>query len=110
MSNYRKLFYGKQSASAFLLFKYELIFFSLIHCHTMPHFDTLKIYSCGKNCRKRRKYWIPEFSPFHTVFLKTSFLGSPHSLPRDKISDWSKSKAFVDDEKKKVTEKLKFVL
>ena len=22
--------------------------------HTMPHFDALKIYSCGKHCEKRR--------------------------------------------------------
>ena len=27
---------------------------SLTHYHTMPHFDTLKIYSCGKHCEKRR--------------------------------------------------------
>ena len=26
----------------------------LTHYHTMPHFDTLKIYSCGKHCKKRR--------------------------------------------------------
>ena len=24
------------------------------HYHTMPHFDALKIYSCGKHCEKRR--------------------------------------------------------
>ena len=29
-------------------------FFSLTHYHTMPHFDALKIYSCGKHCEKRR--------------------------------------------------------
>ena len=32
--------------------------FSVIHAlsyyHTIPHFDTLKIYSCGKHCEKRR--------------------------------------------------------
>ena len=27
---------------------------SLIHYHTMPHFDALKIYSYGKHCKKRR--------------------------------------------------------
>ena len=32
-----------------------------------------------------------------------------NSLPNDKIVDWSKLKAFADD-KRKVTEKLKFVL
>ena len=26
----------------------------LTHYHTMPHFDALKIYSCGKHCGKRR--------------------------------------------------------
>ena len=26
----------------------------LTHDHTIPHFDTLKIYSCGKYCEKRR--------------------------------------------------------
>ena len=26
----------------------------LTHYHTMPHFDALKIYSCGKHCEKRR--------------------------------------------------------
>ena len=28
--------------------------FELTHYHTMPHFDALKIYSCGKHCEKRR--------------------------------------------------------
>ena len=26
----------------------------LPHYHTIPHFDALKIYSCGKHCKKRR--------------------------------------------------------
>ena len=26
---------------------------ALTHYHTMPHFDALKIYSCGKYCEKR---------------------------------------------------------
>ena len=26
----------------------------LTHYHTMPHFDALKIYSCGKHCENRR--------------------------------------------------------
>ena len=26
----------------------------LTHCHKMPHFDALKIYSCRKHCEKRR--------------------------------------------------------
>ena len=30
--------------------------FSFItHYHTIPHFDTLMIFSCGKHCEKRRK-------------------------------------------------------
>ena len=27
---------------------------SLTHYCTMPHFDAVKIYSCGKHCEKRR--------------------------------------------------------
>ena len=27
--------------------------FSLTHYHTMPHFDTIKICSCGKHCGKK---------------------------------------------------------
>ena len=27
----------------------------LTHYHTMPHFDALKTYSCGKNCEKRKR-------------------------------------------------------
>ena len=27
----------------------------LTYHHTMPHFDALKIYSCGKHCKKKRK-------------------------------------------------------
>ena len=27
---------------------------ALTHYHTMTHFDTLEIYSCGKHCEKRR--------------------------------------------------------
>ena len=30
------------------------IFRSLTRYHTMPHFDALKIYSCGKHWEKRR--------------------------------------------------------
>ena len=28
--------------------------FCLTHYHTIPHSDTLKIYSCGKHCEKKR--------------------------------------------------------
>ena len=34
----------------------------------MPHFDTLKIYICGKLCGKRRKCLLEAISPFLMVF------------------------------------------
>ena len=34
----------------------------------MPHFDALKIYSCGKHCEKRRTYFYHAISPFLTIF------------------------------------------
>ena len=37
------------------------------------------------------------------------YVRGQHSLPNNKLGDWSKLKAFADD-KKNVTEKLKFVL
>ena len=33
------------------------VFTALTHYHKMPHFDALKIYSCGKHCEKRRNCW-----------------------------------------------------
>ena len=33
-----------------------------------PHFDTLKIYSCGKHCEKRRNCLYQAISSFPTVF------------------------------------------
>ena len=30
------------------------VFSTLTHYQTVPHFDALKIYSCGKHCEKRR--------------------------------------------------------
>ena len=42
--------------------------FSLTHHHTMPHFDALKIYSCGKHCKKRRNCLSQAISPFLTMF------------------------------------------
>ena len=36
--------------SCSVLFSKEL----LTHYHTMSYFNTLKIYSCGKHCEKRR--------------------------------------------------------
>ena len=34
----------------------------------MPHFDALKIYSCGKHCEKRRNCLQQAISPFLTMF------------------------------------------
>ena len=43
----------------------------LTHYHTMPHFDALKIYSCGKHCEKRRKCLLrnKQFLLFSQCFL-----------------------------------------
>ena len=43
-------------ALAFLLLN------ELTHYHTMPRFDTLKMYSCGKHCEKRRTLYGTYFS------------------------------------------------
>ena len=40
----------------------------LTHYHTMPHFDALKIYSCGKHREKRRNCLEQPISPFLTMF------------------------------------------
>ena len=42
---------------------------SLIHYHTMPHFDALKIYSCGKYCEKRINCFDKQFLLFSQCFL-----------------------------------------
>ena len=34
----------------------------------MPHFDALKIYSCGKHCEKRKNCLSQAISPFLTMF------------------------------------------
>ena len=44
------------------------------------------------------------------MIVKSYPLEDLNSLPNDKILDWSKMKAFADNKKKNVTEKLKFVL
>ena len=41
---------------------------SLTHYHTMPHFDVLKIYSCGKHCKKKEKLIEMSISPFPIAF------------------------------------------
>ena len=57
-----------------ILLKYCIVFnvqsiFYLTHYHTMPHFDALKIYSCGKLCKKRRNCLLTSnFSFSHNVF------------------------------------------
>ena len=40
----------------------------LTHYHTKPHFDALKIHSCGKHCEKRRNCLLQAISPFRTMF------------------------------------------
>ena len=48
-------------------FEYRMYFF-LTHYHTMPHFDTLKIYSCGNIVRKGEIACYKHFSFSHNVF------------------------------------------
>ena len=40
----------------------------LTRYHTMPHFDALMRYSCGKHCEKRRNCLEQAISPFLTMF------------------------------------------
>ena len=40
----------------------------LTNYHTTPHFDALKIYSCGKHCEKRRNCLLQAISSFLTMF------------------------------------------
>ena len=42
---------------------------TLTHYHTILHFDALKIYSCGKDCEKRRNCLTQAISPFSQCFL-----------------------------------------
>ena len=49
--------------------KYDHQFVILTHYHTMPHFDALKIYSCGKHCEERRNSLCQAISPFLTMSL-----------------------------------------
>ena len=41
----------------------------LTNYHTMQHFDTPKIYSCGKHCEKRRNACNKQFLLFSQCFL-----------------------------------------
>ena len=45
---------------------------ALPHYHTIPHIDTLKIYSCGKHGGKRRNCLEQAISPFLTMFSTPS--------------------------------------
>ena len=47
-----------------------------------------------KYCGKRRKCWMPAFSPFPTLSSKGVFL---NPLPNDNFLDWTKLKALADD-------------
>ena len=40
----------------------------LTQYHTLPSFDALKIYGCGKHCEKRRNCLQQTISPFFTIF------------------------------------------
>ena len=41
----------------------------LTHYHTIPHFDALKVHSCGKHCEERRNCFVQTFFPFSQCFL-----------------------------------------
>ena len=47
----------------------------LTHYHTMPHFNALKIYRCGKHCEKKLLV-TSNFSFSHNVFYPTEHLFS----------------------------------
>ena len=47
---------------------FKLHLHSLNNYHTIPHFDALKIYSCGKHCEKRRNCLQQAISTFLTMF------------------------------------------
>ena len=76
------IFYPFKELSTFFI-KYEIVIYILFHFgkvenlsfgtglthhQTMPHFDALKIYSCGKHCEKRRNCLQQAISPFLTMF------------------------------------------
>ena len=62
--------FNLSSANALNLVTSEILLFGtgLTHYHTMPHFDALKIYSCGKMCEKWRICLEQAISPFFTMF------------------------------------------
>ena len=81
--------YARHEYEAFILYpiyKAKSLQFCIILCfrgcydeiltyyHTMPHFDALKIYSCGKHCKKRRNCLLQAISPFQTMFSTLSMV------------------------------------
>ena len=70
---------SKPFSSAKTLFNLEeklpiMHFFSFTHYHTVPYFDTLKIYSCGKHLRKREIACNKQFLLFSKCFLPNMVL------------------------------------
>ena len=53
----------------FNVVKFILCSKRITHYHTMPHFDALKIYTCGKHCEKRRIACNKQFLLFWHCFL-----------------------------------------
>ena len=48
---------------------WDCVGLELTHYHTMPHFEALKIYSCGRHCEKKEKLLVTSnFSFSHIVF------------------------------------------
>ena len=47
----------------------------LPHYLTIPHFDALKIYSCGKHCEKKGNYLFQAISPF--LIMSSTLYGRP---------------------------------
>ena len=55
--------------SKFTFFHVFYVLCILTCYHTVPHFNALKISSCGKHCEKRRNVLEQAISPLLTVFL-----------------------------------------
>ena len=53
-STFSSMTLASSSGSASTVLKTSKKYSNLTHYHTIPHSDTLKIYSCGKDCEKRR--------------------------------------------------------
>ena len=59
-----------------LVFQWEQTLFDLLHMfafyHTIPTFNNPEKETFCKHCGKRRKCWLPAFSPFPTMFYTLS--------------------------------------